>query len=140
MITQITHVGHVVRDINKGIEVYTKGLGLKLASPNINTIPGGKAVMITVGTQSIELIEPTDTEHRVGRFLQNHGEGFFHLSLRCDDIQATVNSLRAAGIQVEDPRFIMPNRPGPRIAFVEPSSVMGGWIELNERGPVPPKT
>jgi methylmalonyl-CoA/ethylmalonyl-CoA epimerase len=140
MITQITHVGHVVRDLDKAIDLYTKGLGFKAGSTQVSQIPGGKAFMIVVGSQTIELIEPIDSEHRVGKFLEAHGEGWFHVSMRCDDIEATVSSLRQNGIEVENPRFILPNRPGPKIAFINSKSVYGGVIELNERGPAPPKS
>jgi methylmalonyl-CoA/ethylmalonyl-CoA epimerase len=128
-------VGHVVRDINKAVDLYTNILGLKARSSQIGQIPGGKAFMISVGSQSIELIEPTDSDHRVGKFLESHGEGWFHVSFRCDDIEAEVQSLRRKGIVVEDPRFFSPTRTGPRIAFVDPQSVFGAVIELNEEGP-----
>jgi methylmalonyl-CoA epimerase len=132
MIQRFTHVGHVVRDIDKAIELYTRRLGFPAISVQVGRIPGGKAFMVGVGSQSIELIEPTDSEHRVGKFLETRGEGWFHVSFRCDDIEAQVRSLRQNGITVEDPRFFSPARTGPRIAFVDPQSVMGAVIELNE--------
>ncbi len=135
MIRYYTHVGHVVRDIDKAVGLYTDVLGLKAGSTRVSQIPGGKAFMIGVGDQSIELIEPTDSEHRVGKFLRAHGEGWFHVSFRVDDIESEVRSLRARGVVVEDPRFFTPAKTGPRIAFVDPSSVRGAVIELNEAGP-----
>lgn len=135
MIEQCTHVGHVVRDIDKAIRLYTGVLGLKARSSQVGIIPGGKALMVGIGNQSIELIEPTDSEHRVGRFLQQHGEGWFHVSFRVDDIEAQVKSLRKGGIVVEEPRFFTTTQAGPRIAFIEPASVCGAVIELNEAGP-----
>lgn len=135
MIRYYTHVGHVVRDIDKAIGLYTDVLGLKARSTRVSQIPGGKAFMIGVGDQSIELIEPTDSEHRVGKFLETHGEGWFHVSFRVDDIESEVRSLRARGLVVEDPRFFTPTKTGPRIAFVDPTSVCGAVIELNEAGP-----
>ncbi len=135
MFQHVTHVGHVVRDIDKAIELYTQGLGFRARSSQIGQIPGGKAFMVAIGSQTIELIEPTDSEHRVGKFLEKHGEGWFHVSFRCDDIAAQVRSLRQNGIVVEEPMFFSPTRTGPRIAFIDPQSVMGAVIELNEEGP-----
>ena len=135
MIEYITHVGHVVRDIDKAITLYTDVLGFKARSVEIGHIPGGKAFMVGVGNQSIELIEPTDSEHRVGKFLEKHGEGWFHVSFRANDISAEVQSLRKHGLIVEDPRFFTSSGTGPRIAFVDPASVCGAVIELNEAGP-----
>ena len=135
MIQYITHVGHVVRDIDKAVELYTGCMGFAPRSTRVGQIPGGKAFMVGVGDQSIEIIQPTDSDHRVGQFLQMHGEGWFHLSFRSDDIEAEVRSLRHKGITVEDPRHFTPTKTGPRIAFVDPASVFGAVIELNEEGP-----
>ena len=135
MIQYITHVGHVVQDIDKAVELYTNVLGFSRRSAQITQIPGGKAFMVGVGDQSIEIIQPTDSEHRVGRFLQRQGEGWFHLSFRVDDIQAEVSALRLKGIAVEDPRYFTPTGVGPRIAFVDRASVYGAVIELNEGAP-----
>ncbi|UCC16239.1 MAG: VOC family protein [Dehalococcoidales bacterium] len=130
VIKSYSHVGHIVKDINKGIDLYTRIFGLKARSSEIMMIPGGKAFMISVGNNAIELIEPTDSEHRVGKFLSTHGEGLFHLSCKVDDIDSAVKSLREKGVSVEDPRFILPSRPGPRIAFLDPESACGAYIEL----------
>jgi len=130
VIEYYSHIGHIVKDINKGIDFYTRVLGLKARSSDVMQIPGGKAFMITVGNNGIELIEPTDSEHRVGMFLEERGEGLFHLSCRVADIDAAVKSLREKGVSVEDPRFILPSRPGPRIAFLDPESACGAHIEL----------
>ena len=86
--------------------------------------------MIAVGNNNIELIEPTDSEHRVGKFLEEKGEGLFHLSCRVSDIDSAVKSLRKKGISVEDPRHFLASRTGPRIAFLDPASTCGAYIEL----------
>ena len=131
IIKSYSHVGHIVKDINKGIDLYTRVFGLKPRSSDIMLIPGGKAFMISVGNNAIELIEPTDSEHRVGKFLEKHGEGIFHLSCKVDDIDAAVKSLREKGVSVEDPRFILPTQTeGPKIAFLDPESAYGAYIEL----------
>ncbi len=130
VIKSYSHVGHIVKDMKKGIDLYTRIFGLKARSSDIMLIPGGKAFMISIGNNAIELIEPTDSDHRVGKFLSNHGEGLFHLSCKVDDIDSAVKSLREKGVNVEDPRFILPSRPGPRIAFLDPESACGAYIEL----------
>jgi methylmalonyl-CoA/ethylmalonyl-CoA epimerase len=137
MIQRITHIGHVVRDLDRAIDLYTGVLGFTALSPQVSRIPGGKAFMVAVGDQSIELIQPTDADHRVGLFLDRHGEGWFHVSFRSDDIDAQVRSLRGKGIALEDPRYFTADRTGPRISFIDPSSVCGAVIELNEAGPNP---
>lgn len=132
MIRYYTHVGHVVRDINQGIDLYARALGLKPDPDGVMEIPGGKALMIPVGRNFVELIQPTDSKHRVGKFLQLRGEGLFHISFRVDDIRAEVRSLREKGILVEDPREISTLPTRPRIAFLDPQSTCGAIIELAE--------
>ena len=132
MIRYYTHVGHVVRDINQGIDLYTRVLGLKVDPDGVMLMPGGKALMIPVGRNFVELIQPTDFEHRVGKFLQQRGEGLFHISFRVDDIHAEVRSLREKGIVVEDPREISTLPTRPIITFLAPQSTCGATIELAE--------
>ncbi len=131
MIEYYSHVGHVVRDIDKAIYLYTQVFGFK-AQGGVSQIPGGKAFMVPVGHNAIEIIQPTDSEHRVGKFLEQHGEGFFHLSCRVSDLSAEVKSLRAKGLIVEDPREVTTLPSRPKIAFIDPQSVFGAYIELAE--------
>lgn len=132
MIRYYTHVGHIVRDINRGLDLYTRVLGLQPVPTGVMYMPGGKALMIPAGNNFVELIQPTDLEHRVGRFLQQRGEGLFHISFRVDDIHAEVQSLRQKGILVEDPREISTLPTRPKIAFLDPRATCGAMIEIAE--------
>ena len=132
MIERCTHIGHIVYNLEKGIDLYTRILGFKPLSSTAMRFPGGKAFMVGIGNLAIELIEPTDSEHRVGRFLAQRGEGLFHVSYRVADIHAEVRSLREKGILVEDPREITTLPSRPKIAFLDPQSVYGAIIELAE--------
>jgi methylmalonyl-CoA epimerase len=131
MIQRLTHIGHIVKDMQQGIEFYARLLG---ARPNgsVMDMPGGKALMVPIGNNFVELIQPTDSVNRVGQVLQQRGEGLFHISLRVDDIAAEIGSLRQKGIVVGDPREItsLPHRP--KIAFLDPASACGAIIELAE--------
>ena len=131
MVEAFTHVGHIVRDMQQAIEFYSRLLGARPAANSMD-MPGGKALMIPVGNNFVELIQPTDSAGRVGQFLQQHGEGLFHISFRVDDIAAHVASLRQQGIAVGDPIEItsLPHRP--KIAFLDPRSTCGAIIELAE--------
>ncbi len=132
MIERFTHIGHVVRDINKGIELYTAGFGFRPHSKGVMSIPGGKAFMVAVGNNLIEIIEPTDSKHRVGRFLEKRGEGLFHISFRVDDLDSEVHLLRERGLRLENPREITTLPTCPKISFVDPDSTYGAIIELAE--------
>ncbi len=133
MIQRITHVGHVVRNIDKAIELYAGPLGFARLSDRVTQIPGGRAFMVGVGDQSVEIIQPTDSEHRVGRFLQRHGEGWFHLSFRTDDIAAQVRLLRDAGIAAEDPRQLQAGWFGTKDRLCRPSFGLRGGHRAERR-------
>jgi methylmalonyl-CoA/ethylmalonyl-CoA epimerase len=132
MIERCTHVGHIVKDLEGGIDLYTRILGFKPRSAGVMQIPGGKAFMVAVGNHAIELIQPTDSTHRVGQFLTQRGEGLFHISYRVDNLHDLVRSLRDQGLRVEDPREISTLPSKPKIAFIDPLSVRGAIIELVE--------
>ena len=134
MIKKFTHVGLVVKDINKAIDLYSKAFGFQPGPFGVMEIPeqGIKNFALMIGKNFIELLEPTDPQMRIGKFLKERGEGLYHISFRVDDLSAEVQSLREKGIIVEGPMPI-PSLPYEvRVAWVDPQSVNGAIIELVE--------
>jgi methylmalonyl-CoA/ethylmalonyl-CoA epimerase len=82
---------------------------------------------------SLELIEPLSPDSGVGRFLERRGPGLHHVAFRCEDVQAELDRLAAAGVELIDPR----PRPGARghlVAFLHPRSTGGTLVELVQHG------
>ncbi len=119
MITKINHIGIAVNSIDSILKLYTDVLGLKLKE--LETMEGqkAKAALITVGESRIELLESTDPQGPIGKFIEKRGEGLHHLALETNDIQGTLKMLEAKGIQLIDKT---PRRgvSGAKIAFVHP--------------------
>jgi methylmalonyl-CoA epimerase len=76
---------------------------------------------------------PTAADSPVAKFLENKGEGFHHLALEVEDIDAAVEELKSAGIRLidEKPRE---GAHGSRVAFLHPKSTFGVLVELVQYG------
>ena len=135
MIRRFSHAGLVVRDIKATIELYTELFGLQPWSHGVLEIPevGAKIFTFVIGDNLLELMEPTDNEMPMGKFLRERGEGLYHINLRVGDLDAAVRSLRGKGAIVEDPIQVLSVPWKSKIAWVSPQSVNGAIIELVER-------
>jgi methylmalonyl-CoA/ethylmalonyl-CoA epimerase len=85
-----------------------------------------------VGDSEVELLESTDPEGPIGKFIANKGQGVHHLAFRVDDIDAALAELKAKGVRLidEKPRY---GAGGARIAFIHPKATGGVLIEISER-------
>jgi methylmalonyl-CoA/ethylmalonyl-CoA epimerase len=92
------------------------------------------AVTFRTGPGYVELIQPTDPEGPIARFMQKRGEGMHHVAYRVDDLQGSLDRLAAAGVRLIDaaPRI---GAHGWRIAFIHPESCCGVLTELVDGSP-----
>ena len=124
------HVGIVVADLDAAVARY-RALGF--GEPERFVIPEQKvnAAVFAAGSGYVELIQPTDPEGPIARYLAKRGEGMHHLALRVADLPATLARLTDAGVRLIDtaPRI---GTHGWRIAFVHPESCNGVLVELVE--------
>jgi len=126
----IDHLGIAVKSIEAALGFYQGQLGMRVTSRE--TVPHEKVnvAMLPVGGPRIELLEPTDPDSVVGRFLARRGEGLHHIALRVPDLAAAVTRLRAAGARLlNEPQT---GAGGHRYVFVHPSSTGGVLLELIE--------
>jgi LAO/AO transport system kinase len=126
----IDHLGIAVKSIEAALGFYQSQLGMQVASRE--TVPHEKVnvAMLPVGGSRIELLEPTEPDSVVGRFLARRGEGLHHVALRVPDLAAAVTRLRAAGARLlNEPQT---GAGGHRYVFVHPASTGGVLLELIE--------
>lgn len=130
MVKGIDHVGIAVASIDEARRFY-EALGLAVEA--IEEVPqeGVRVAMIPCGAVRIELLEPTDPDSAVGRFLARRGPGLHHICLATGDVAADSAGLRAAGMRVlrDEPT---PGAGGTRVQFVHPESSGGVLYELAE--------
>jgi LAO/AO transport system kinase len=126
----IDHLGVAVKSIEAALGFYEGQLGMQVASRETVPHEKVKVAMLPAGGSRIELLEPTEADSAVGRFLAKRGEGLHHVALRVPDLAAAVNRLRAAGARLlGEPQT---GAGGHRYVFVHPASTGGVLLELIE--------
>lgn len=134
MITKIDHVAIVVADLEAALAVYRDALGLPLH--HVEEIPAEKVKVaflpLPQGEAEIELVQPTDDDSGIARFLSRRGEGLHHICVEVADIEAAMADLAAKGLQIleETPRL---GSQGQKYVFIHPKTAHGVLLELYER-------
>jgi methylmalonyl-CoA epimerase len=124
---RIAHIGIAVEDIGEALRFYRDVLGL---TPHpAEASDGATIVSLPFGESEVELLQPTDPESPIARFLARRGPGIHHVCYRVPDLDAALAGARAAGYRLvdESPRV---GAGGCRIAFLHPKSTAGILIEL----------
>ena len=131
-LSHIEHLGIAVKSIEAALPFYEKVLGLECYAVEEVADQKVKTAFLKIGQTKIELLESTDPEGPVGKFIEKKGEGIHHLALRVDDLDAALAELKAQGMRLidETPRY---GAGGARIAFVHPKATGGILLELSER-------
>ncbi len=132
MIKRIDHVAIVVEDLDAALGFWRDALGLPLAKTEDNPAESVSIGFLPVGGSEIELLQPTDADSGIGKYLARKGQGMHHLCVEVDDIDAMIARLVDHGVEMinAEPR----TRPeGTRYAFVHPKSAGGVLVELYEK-------
>ena len=131
MIAKINHIGIAVKSVDDTVKLYTDVLGLKVENIEVIADQNAKTAIIPVGESKIELIESTDPEGTIAKFIENRGEGLHHLALEVSNIKDALSTLADKGVVLidEKPRKGVGNTD---IAFLHPRSTGRVLIELVE--------
>lgn len=134
MDVRLAHIGVAVRSIFDARVFYEEVLGLEVR--HIEEIPseGVKVALIPFDGGEIELLEPTDPDTPVGRFLAKHGEGLHHVSFDVPDVHQAILAGIEHGVETvgEAPRI---GAAGREIAFFHPLFTHGVLIEVAGQAP-----
>lgn len=130
-ITHIEHLGIAVKSIEAALPYYEEVLGLKCYAIEEVADQRVKTAFLKVGQTKIELLESTDPEGPVGKFIEKKGEGIHHVAFAVEGLQGALDGVAASGIQLIDkqPRK---GAEGLNIAFLHPKSTFGVLMELCE--------
>jgi len=129
-IKNINHVAIVVENIEDSLEFWRDQLGLAL--DHVEDVPSqaSKVAFIPVGEGEVELVQPTDMESGLGKYLEKRGEGMHHLCIEVEDIDGMLADLKAKGVRLIDE--VARDLPGRRMAFIHPKAANGVLVELYE--------
>lgn len=130
----IEHIGIAVSDLDRAVTFYEKAFGLKCQRIEEVKDQKVRAAIFYLDKTRIELLEPTDPEGPVGKFIASKGEGFHHIAFAVNNIEEQLESAVENGIRLIDrtPRI---GADGHNIAFLHPKSTFGVLTELCENEP-----
>jgi methylmalonyl-CoA/ethylmalonyl-CoA epimerase len=126
---RIAHVGIALEALDQAIPFYREILGLEPFP--VTDADGARIEAFTAGDSLVELLESSDPDSPIGKFVAKRGPGIHHICFAVSDLDATLERCRSSGIRLidESPRI---GAEGRRIAFLHPSSTGGILIELTE--------
>lgn len=127
---KIHHVGVAVPSLEAGRAFY-EALGLLCGGEEEVPEQKVKVAFFAVGESRMELLESTDPEGPVGKFLARRGPGLHHLCLEVPDLEAALRRLKEKGYALLDERPRL-GAGGRKVAFVHPRSAAGVLLELTE--------
>ncbi|GAB4037331.1 methylmalonyl-CoA epimerase [Spirosoma jeollabukense] len=129
MLTNVEHIGIAVRDIAASNELFAKLLNAKPYKLEAVVSEGVTTSFFRVNKTKIELLEATNPDSPIARFLEKKGEGIHHIAFEVDDIETEMERLKAEGFTLlnEAPKRGADNK---LVCFLHPKATNGVLIEL----------
>jgi methylmalonyl-CoA/ethylmalonyl-CoA epimerase len=129
MLKKIEHLGIAVSSISETVKTFETLLGSPCYKTEEVQSEGVKTAFLMIGESKIELLEATNSDSPIAKFLEKKGRGIHHIAFEVDDIDAELARLTAEGFQLihQTPKDGADNK---RIAFLHPSATEGVLIEL----------
>ena len=128
-ISHIEHIGIAVNSLEEAIPYYENMLGLKCYAIEEVADQKVKTAFFMVGQTKIELLESTDLEGPIGKFIGKKGPGVHHLAFAVDNVNQSLNELEKKGIRLIDQQS-RKGAEGLNIGFLHPKSTLGVLTEL----------
>ena len=124
----VHHVGIAVQSIDEAMHFYGEKLGLSIVDTVELPDRQLRVAFVKAANVLVELLEPTDPDTPVARFLERRGPGLHHLCFGTPDIREHLRDLKDKGVELIDET----PRPGAHgeVAFLQPSSGLGVLVEL----------
>jgi methylmalonyl-CoA/ethylmalonyl-CoA epimerase len=135
--SHIEHIGIAVKNLETAIEFYEKVLGLTCYSIEEVADQKVRTAFFMVGQTKIELLESTEPDGPLGKFIEKRGEGIHHIAFSVEKIEEQLDRASKLGITLIDSK---PRKgaEGLDIAFLHPKSTSGVLIELCESKHITP--
>ena len=129
----IDHIGVAVSKLDEAISLYRDLLGLKFEGVKIAEEDKVRTAFFSTGGETrIEIMEPTEDESPVAKFIEKRGEGIHHISLKVDNIDAVLQDLKRKGLKLVDEKSRI-GAEGVKVAFIHPKSTRRVLFELCEK-------
>ena len=131
-ITHIDHIGIAVKSIEEGARFFTDVLGLRLEKVETVAEQKVKTGFFPITDSELELLESTEPDGPIAKFIDARGEGVQHIAFRVENIDDALRELKEKGVRLidQEPRK---GAGGSRIAFIHPKETHGVLVELCEK-------
>lgn len=130
-LSHIEHIGIAVKNLNESISFYEKVFGLKCYNIEEVKEQKVKTAFFMVGQTKIELLESTDPEGPIGKFIEKKGEGIHHLAFAVNNIESALQEAEKNGVTLID-KAPRKGAEGLDIAFLHPKSTFSVLTEFCE--------
>lgn len=128
-ISHIEHIGIAVNSIEEAIPFYEETLGLKCYAVEEVADQKVKTAFFMVGQTKIELLESTDAEGPIGKFLEKKGQGIHHLAFAVNNVNESLSELEKKNVRLID-KTARKGAEGLSIGFLHPKSTLGVLTEI----------
>ncbi len=132
MIEKVDHIGVAVKSIVEARKFWEEILGIKMTDQEVVAEQKVKVAFLPVGESEIELLESTEPDGPIAKFIEAKGEGIQHVAFRVNNLEQVLKDLKEKGVRLidEKPRY---GAGGAKIAFLHPKATFGTLVELCER-------
>ncbi|MFA9422261.1 MAG: methylmalonyl-CoA epimerase [Sedimentibacter sp.] len=132
MVNKVDHIGIAVKNLDDALNFYENVLGLKSSGTEVVEEQKVRVAFLPIGDSEVELLESTEEDGPIAKYIAKNGEGVQHIAYSVDNIEVAIEEMKAKGIRMidEKPRY---GAGGARIAFCHPKFTHGVLIELTER-------
>ncbi|MBN2287424.1 MAG: methylmalonyl-CoA epimerase [Tissierellales bacterium] len=132
MILKVDHIGIAVKNLEEALKFYQDTLGMNLQGIEVVEEQKVRVAFLPVGDTEIELLESTDPEGPIAKYIDKKGEGIQHIAYKVSNIEQSIEEMMAKGVKMidEKPRY---GAGGAKIAFCHPKSTNGVLVELCQR-------
>ena len=125
---KIDHIAIAVNDVEASAKIYQDALGVREIEFETVESEGVKIAIIPMENGRIELMQPTNDDSPIKKFLDKKGQGLHHLALETDNIEGEVERMEGCGVQFLGK--IRPGSAGTKVTFIHPKSLDGVLAEL----------
>ena len=125
---KIDHIAIAVNDVEASAKIYQDALGVSEIEFETVESEGVKIAIIPMENGRIELMQPTNDDSPIKKFLDKKGPGLHHMALETDNIEGEVERMEGCGVQFLGK--IRPGAAGTKVTFIHPKSLNGVLAEL----------
>lgn len=127
--THIEHIGIAVSNLEEAVRYYEQVLGLECYALEEVKDQKVRTAFFRVGETKIELLESTEADGPVGKFIEKRGQGVHHIAFAMDDTDQALKEAEAKGVQLID-KTSRKGAEGLKIGFLHPKSTFGVLTEF----------